>query len=201
MNIKDWIFDFAYNEALIDATRRTHAAGYKESVSKNDEAKGFVREYANSILNGNHADFYETEKKVEECISNPKFTFGNTQKLINMTMKYLYIVCYHDIALRDIFEVCHCPMDKTMKDIVVKRYRKAVEEDGAPKDYSTFINCDGNESECWSDVSWSNIERAYVDKYPTQNVYYSYQKMVEYLAGKDELFPLEYDFKEFNKEQ
>ena len=50
--LKEWIFDFAFNEALVDATRRTAVAGNKELVRKTN-AKAIVKTYVDNILAGN----------------------------------------------------------------------------------------------------------------------------------------------------
>ena len=59
-----------------------------------------------------------------------KFTFGNAQKLINMTAKYYYISCCMNSAKRENFKYCHCPVDCLLLEKVWKfiRTNKELEE-------------------------------------------------------------------------
>ena len=196
-DLKDYIFDFAFNEALVDATRRTGAAGCKEKVL-NSEAKRIIKDYADAVLRGENPCFYGTATEVENSINEEKFTFGNTQKLLNMTIKYMYIACYNDERLRKLYASCHCPMDRRMKEKVIKQYK---EETKGNKELEAVLEykCeDGTRSKDWEKVSWSKITKTLVSKYPEENPYTRFQKMVLYLAKKEGLSPLEYDFKEFS---
>ena len=192
--MRDKVFEFAFNEALNDATRRTAAASAKIEFVNDKEAyervKGCIRKYADAVLDRDNKikpDFYDVEKDVEGLLGKyAKFTFGNVQKLINMTMKYLYIACYCNENLRDEFKECHCPMDRIMKDRVVELCKK----DDAAKELLEYEK-DKKKTKNWSDVSWSTISKE------DYGVYEAYQKMVKYLAKKDNLIPLEFDFKEF----
>ena len=47
------------------------------------------------------------------------FTFGNAQKFLNRTVKYLYIGVYEDVALRKYFKGCDCPIDSSIIDCVI----------------------------------------------------------------------------------
>lgn len=130
--INPYFFDFIYEESLKDATRRTDAVKKNgddfspmELVEKSMVLKSIVKNYAESVINGEFPDFCECEKQFEEELDKEKiegFTFGNTQKLINMTMKRIYFK-YSDIC-REYFKCCHAPMDMKMRDLVCKKYKK-----------------------------------------------------------------------------
>lgn len=55
------------------------------------------------------------------------FGFGNAQKLINMTAKYIALGIYMDDC-REGFQYCHCPMDGIMVDKVTKLAGRLVDE-------------------------------------------------------------------------
>ena len=173
--MRDKVFEFAFNEALNDATRRTAAASAKIEFVNDKEAyervKGCIRKYADAVLDRDNKikpDFYDVEKDVEGLLGKyAKFTFGNEN-------------------LRDEFKECHCPMDRIMKDRVVELCKK----DDAAKELLEYEK-DKKKTKNWSDVSWSTISKE------DYGVYEAYQKMVKYLAKKDNLIPLEFDFKEF----
>lgn len=206
-DIQNYIFDFAFNQALGDATRRTDAASCKEAVLKSSEndskpgVKELVRDYFDAIIEGKNHNFYKTAEEVVNCkVKN--FTFGNAQKLINMTVKYMYAACYKDEELRKRFETSHCPMDSRMKDKVVKQYKKVIKDNDELSSALYYQQTDKNKKEVikskdWSKVSWSKIEQEDVRNYPSSNPYSRYQQMVCYLAKKIGISPLEYDFKEF----
>ncbi len=192
--IKEAIFIFAYNEALDDATRQRAFLGKKDEVKQNKKARDLVKKYIDAMITGTHLNFYETAQKVETAIGIKDFTFGNVQKLVNMTVKYFFISCYCDIRLRSAFDQAHCPMDREMKDTVFASYKEAVEKENAPQELMIFVNEKGKESMAWPSLSWSGITREYVDLYPENNAYARFQAMVTYLAGKKGLSPIEYDY-------
>lgn len=85
------IFDFVYEMAMRDATMRTAFSGDRKNIRQNLQAKNAVHRYIDNILSGNEYDFYETESVVENALSKYGFSFGNCQKLINMTAKYFIL--------------------------------------------------------------------------------------------------------------
>lgn len=88
------------------------------------------------------------------------FGFGNAQKLINMTAKYIALGFYMDDC-RENFQYCHCPMDGIMveKVITLLEGREDIRE--------TF----GLEKRGWKgvlrDTAWSKIEKAKLKKATT----------------------------------
>lgn len=99
------------------------------------------------------------------------FGFGNAQKLINMTAKYIALGIYMDDCRED-FQYCHCPMDGVMveKVITLLEGREDIRE--------TF----GLEKRGWKgvlrDTAWSKIEKA-------EEGYDRFQLIVDSLRGDE----------------
>ncbi len=198
MNSK--IFNFIYNEAMTDAIRRTDCKGCKEVLMSSDEAKVIVKEYVDNTINGKKPDFYDVARRLTEDLKSKdkRFTFGNAQKLINITIKHFYLLVYKtdnenpaSMISRDVFAGCHCPMDRTMIRKVVLNYRAAIQND--PIEREKKIDCYINEAKTcrdWSNIAWSKID------YPNIELYERYQAMVTYLCNKG-IYPLEYDYLHF----
>lgn len=99
------------------------------------------------------------------------FGFGNAQKLINMTAKYIALGFYMDDC-RENFQYCHCPMDGIMveKVITLLEGREDIRE--------TF----GLEKRGWKgvlrDTAWSKIEKA-------EEGYDRFQLIVDSLRGDE----------------
>ena len=175
--INEMAFDFIYNEAMDDATRRTNAASIKDKVLKCKDAKIVLFEYAKNVIVGKNPCFYEYENRFENEISKvgiSGFTFGNIQKLINMTMKYLYIR-YYD-GCRENFGCCHAPMDSRMIEIVGKMYSNITGENLGI-------------SEC----AWSKIEKGSTSKNNLES-YKKYQEGINKIINEKNMFPIEFDF-------
>lgn len=132
------IFDFAYLMALRDATVQqafpSSGKGSKKLLFQCTEAREVLSSYIESIFAGRPKDFYVVESKVEEAFnaflkmhgSSAHFTFGNAQKLINMSAKYMYMATYGRPELRGRFAACHCPMDAILIRTVVSEADKKV---------------------------------------------------------------------------
>ncbi len=193
------IFEFAYGSGLEDAIRQKAFDGVKMPLRDCEDAKKTVKDYIDSILNGQKPNFYEVAKMVEndfekfiaEYNLNPvdgkkitgKFRFGNAQKLINMTAKYMFILTYDRPELRERFAQCHCPMDSIMIENVIKGIDKCKElpdniRDKTKRGWKTQLR-----------QPWSQIESGNVSQYET------FQELVVFLAG--ELSPIKYDYKEW----
>lgn len=211
ISIQDAIFNFAYHEALNDATLQSAYIGNKASIENITEAKKAVKAYIDSIINNNSVkeeDFYDVAKKVGKELKkkgivtvvdgcNPKsaFCFGNIQKLINMTVKYIFISCYSNIDLRSKFINCHCPMDSKMLEKVWKRYKKLPQNEE-----SLLITCKKTRSKSLSGVYWSQIGFESTEDKKSIDIYKNFQKMVKKLAENENCLPVEYDFNEWPME-
>lgn len=209
MDIKErnrHIFELVYMNAMRDALLQKAFEGSKKDLMNNKKngVRKVVQNHINDIINGKYIkkeqedydnDFYKLADSICEKINNNEFTFGNAQKLINMTVKYFYLLAYNDQDMTSKFKYCHCPMDKIIKDKVVLEYRNS-----GHKEYLKF-KMYGSEKEAWSYVTWSDIEKHEPDndvKFGI-DVYKQFQNMVRYLSGK-ELIPIEYDYKNYYDE-
>ena len=118
------------------------------------------------------------------------FSFGNTQKLINMTAKYMFMATYGRPDLRERFDQCHCPMDGIIVEKIIKML------DGR-EDIRKKCGLTGGWKTKLRTPTWSNI------KEPDEG-YEQFQEIVDSL-GRDPaiikelgatkpLYPLEFDF-------
>lgn len=194
--IMERIFDFAYNEALNDATLQKAYEGSKKTIEDNVKARSVVNTYINQILEGANPDFWEAAKNVGACIPDTNFTFGNIQKLINMTVKYMFIACYANKGLRENFKDCHCPMDGIMIATVKEKYLNYLESNGNnKKDKLLQIPIgNGKTSIDISKIRWSKLSFEDSDSETSNIIYRNFQEMVSILAKKKNVFPIEYDF-------
>lgn len=193
----DYIFDFIYRMALNDATMQKAYMDSKEELLKNCVGmKECVKDYIRNVLDGNNPDF---DKAIENvlcaAVAYRNFTFGNAQKLINMTAKYFYISTYNDDRVRNYFRCCHCPMDRFMIDKIVSEYKEAIKKDLTQKSLRIEYYLINDKELCdWAKVSWSNLVNEYNSKVTSRQIYDKYQMMVKYLAGKKGVMPLELDY-------
>lgn len=200
MIVDDKIFDFIYTIAMRDATlqKAYELIGYKTSkgakkpddykkevLLQNNVAKDIIREYIDNIIAGNNPNFYDVEKDVEKSFDSfikgkkylSSFTFGNCQKLINMTVKYFYIVTYSDPTIRSRFNDCHCPMDNVMINMAIKELNKS------GKTLANFNTTSANLRKSWSRIVQGNTSQ-----------YDAFQEIVKYLAEQQGVSPIEYDY-------
>ncbi len=198
------IFDFAYGAALGDATGQKAFEGKKKPLRHNEKAKDIAREYIDGIIRGITPDFFKItealEKSFEYYIKNninyikyetkdgkqpePVFRFGNAQKLINMLAKNMFLLVYQDESLREKFKQCHCPMDNVMIDTVKRELAEKGDEE------AKHLLAEYKKSE---KAAWSRIERGNFEQYE------NFQKCVRYLASKENLSPIEYDYMMWEK--
>lgn len=187
MTVDDKIFNFIYTIAMRDATLQQAFDLTKSGLTQKSDllncsaAKKLVRKYVDDIMAGKNPDFYAVEKDVEtafgQFIPGKNFTFGNCQKLINMTVKYFYIVTYSCPNIRSHFNDCHCPMDNVM----IKTVKRELKNNKIPlKDFNIT-------SEELS-KSWSRIVQGDTSQYD------AFQEIVKYLAQKQGVSPIEYDY-------
>ena len=205
--MQDYLFAFAYEEALRDATLMQSFAGEKAYLKKCCAGKKAVREYVDGILSGKQEkSFDETEKAVEDAFNcfiksnekNQEFTFGNAQKLINMTVKYMFLSAYaHDdySTFRDRFVESHCPMDSIMCQIVKNKFDEDVSDDA--KAIKQRYQHGKSTWKGYLNLPWSSMKRDDNESVPVE--YSCFQEIVKYLAKKENLIPIEYDYKYWEK--
>lgn len=196
INIEKKIFDFAYELALRDATLQNAYTGSLGSLRQNDEAKRILKAYINAVLagNANEALFWQTAQAIEASFDSfldagqPCFTFGNTQKLINMTAKYMFITCYQHNDLRNAFSVCHCPMDGIMVNTVIDELERALSSSSSFEEQQRIREFMSRGWKSYLRSPWSKIKSSNKEQYKT------YQRIVRLLSDRNGVSPLEYDF-------
>ena len=158
-------------------------------------AKQLVKEYVDDIIAGKNPNFYAVEKAVEtafdQFIPGKNFTFGNCQKLINMTVKYFYIVTYSCLSIRSNFNNCHCPMDNVMIECVISELDKAnvtLDDINNKNKLNIVIPQKKKISKGYLRNSWSNITQQNHKQYDL------FQAAVKYLAQQRGVSPIEYDY-------
>lgn len=157
--VDEKIFSFAYKMAFRDATMRKAFPRLdgensddfsKRKYDVMDIAKQPVQEYIKKIFAGAHPNPLKTITTICERTNQLNFSFGNAQKLVNMTAKYMFISTYGDEKKRNLFSDCECPMDSVMIGILRKKCPKTSlkvnvswsrlpwDKDNIPKEYKVF---------------------------------------------------------------
>ena len=78
---------FAYELSFRDATmRRAYQAPQETKINIKKKAKAPVKEYVDGVVNGKSPNFNETAQKINKCVADSEFRFGNIQKLLNMKL-------------------------------------------------------------------------------------------------------------------
>lgn len=217
--IFDFAYGAALEDAIRQQAFKSDNKGestVKKPLRKCEEAREAVHTYITAVLDGTYADdagaaernFYDTAELVEQAFARRKeeynrhpkdgkkitgtFRFGNAQKLINMTAKYLFILTYDRADLRKNFRHCHCPMDSIMVEHVIGKIRDCLNEKLPLNEAVQEIVANPK----WvSDLRqpWSKIE------FEQREQYENYQKLIAFLAG--ELSPIEYDYQEWKSDE
>lgn len=199
--IDDCLFDFAYKMALRDAVLQKAYEDEKKHLEENYAAKNIIKKYIKSIFDNKQPEFKRISKEVEESFEEfhkgkqyAQFSFGNTQKLINMTAKYMFIATYNEGKKRKLFDCCHCPVDRIMLKKVAERIDDLPEEDKNKLREKVPIIKGNNGKEVrlfdkgWKSVftePWSQI---------TEDRYDAFQAIVKHLAENKRLSPIEFDY-------
>jgi hypothetical protein len=241
--IDEKIFDFAYELAMRDATMRTTFRGatiyvllakdnpdtkYKatdDDKIRADCAKSAVRVYINKIFKNELRTKEEHDKRFKEAAkevidafkgytdNDSSFSFGNAQKLINMTAKYMFMATYDRPELRDNFKCCHCPMDNQLINKVAKYVGLLVEEyQEITMEYAGELlkgyACKRKQKGDWAKLEsfgWSKLksekERAIYDTYQETIRFLSSNTTIlkERIGVDGPLSPLEFDFYAWGK--
>lgn len=197
--IEQKMFGFMYESALRDATLQRAFEGEKKHLSKNQEAQELVRAFTLDLLNGRIANevfdkrfkelLQEVENSFKRYLGNEQFTFGNAQKLVNMTIKYVYLTTYQQPDRRKYFTKCHCPMDSIIKAKVWKELKNQeplqnAELENRRQELIAKIKMNKKEY----DMGWSKV-------LSTNKLQYElFQNAVCFLAELHGLTALEYDY-------
>ena len=203
------IFEFAYRMALDDATAQQaykgRGKGSKLRLRECGSAKQSVKKYIEAIFDpAGEPDFEKAITDVEKAFDtfltkdgDGVFTFGNAQKLINMTAKYMFMATYEKPELRVHFDACHCPMDNIIVDKVIDLVSKNMPTEGRlAKELNEKHECRDKKRSKWSvylKQPWSGITE------DSRQQYDLYQELVRYLCSLEDLnlSPIEFDFIEW----
>ena len=199
------IFEFAYRMALDDAVgQAAYMSSGKNSKTKLrdcHDARKVVEDYIMGIFDESYQpDFTTTAHAVVEAFrkystekGDGKFTFGNAQKLINMTAKYMFMSTYGRPELRERFLQCHCPMDSIVLKKVAEeagRARMQGETGGALLKFATTYVKERPRKHDWiplESIKWSRLTEE-------RGCYQCFQDAVRELARRKGVLPIEYDF-------
>lgn len=195
------IFNFIFSEAMKDATLMRAYEGEKTWLYECAETKWGInlKEFVKEVIKGEFKTqdkyddkFMKLAKEIckgiegeENFLKEPNFTFGNAQKLINMTMKYFYVMTYADGKKKDNFRFCHCPMDSVMLKSVWENYKeqffiKSKDDDN----YTKTKFC-----ESWSKETFNK------DLKSLPNRYKLFQELIRTYSGCEN--NLEYDYEKW----
>lgn len=182
------VFDFIYKMALDDATRRIK--GINQAIRKviwNKKIKDdIVKKYTESVIKGENPDFKDCINKILDVVHDEfkiKITFGIIQKLLSMTMKYLYIR-YYGTEIEKNFNCCNGPMDSVMRDSVLgyydnKKLEKKLENPGFDRE-----------------TAWSKLDKGTSDKKYKLDNYDNFQKGLELIKDNENICnKIELDFR------
>ena len=200
--ITNKVFEFIFECAMRDATLQKAFKGEKNWIGKVTEAQLPLRKYIDKLFKNEFKsqqdhdfDFLKVANTICKSINDKKpvdaedtFSFGNAQKLINMTVKYCYSVCYFEPKKRALFQYCHCPLDSIMLNTVWKEYQEK---------FNQKIDLKINFCKPWGDEGLSYGIQPKLDSYP--NRYQQFQCAVKKLIGDSDIFPIEYDYLVWNK--
>lgn len=194
------VFDFLYGCAMRDAIGQKAFQGKKDWVGKLSAPKPVLRAYIDKVLqNGftsqqeHDAYFLQMANKLCNLINSSRpteatgvFSFGNAQKLINMTAKHSYSLCYNNPGLREGFRFCHCPVDGIILETVWQRYENRFgKEEQLQKLTADFRKPWGNEGT-------ENGIQPELTAFPQR--YAAFQKAIYKLIGNGDIYPVEFDY-------
>ena len=200
-DLKSFMTTYAFHIALNDATLRGAYAGETYGIGPNSDAAEHIKQYIQDIYDKKYPDFYELANQLKDDLKNyPGFTFGNIQRLINMTAKYMCQSTYETPIRRTFFKNCHCPMDKNMIQRVSAGYKKLMDDhpDQIDRENYYFIVND-KEFHNWNVINWNTID-FYGEGINSFDVYRKFQEMAKVIAeyiskeNGEQTYPIELSF-------
>lgn len=198
VSLDDRIFRFIYIEAMRDAVLQLAYKGEKKWLEEPAVMKA-IKEYIEPLIDNVFDNKYSLQEEYDKDFlditfnicdhinhkaNNKNFTFGNAQKLVNIMLKYFYIVSYKNDSLKKNFRFCHCPMDQQLLENIWNN-RKKLDANSEFEKRDEFLKSWGNED---FEVN-KNGEIAYPKRYML------FQQAVR-RAGGDES-PIEYDYRQW----
>ena len=209
IDVKEDLFKFFYGAAVADATQQQAYNATKAWMKDTNklpqtccELKRLIEDIQEKKLNSQkeYDDRFlkiakivscEVTKESEKYNGRKDFTFGNTQKLINILLKEYYFNAFNDTKNREGFKFCHCPMDRKMMEHVWEKnalLSKELQEEMQKNKKAGF-------TAAWSKLTFEN------DQCPER--YKLFQKAILELCNQFKfedraIYPLEYDYHVFN---
>lgn len=208
--LDDRVFVFIYGCAMHDAILQKSFTGEKKWVGQVSEARTAVKHYIDSVLCGEFSNGSESVEKAHEkafletvnavcCAINTStlreanadvFSFGNAQKLINMTVKHVYAHTYSNPSVRECFRYCHCPLDSIMLGKVWKAYKEAFGKEKTTCDLGNSVDFQTS----WGNEGSENGRQAKLSVLPPR--YSRFQNAIKAIVQKErgDMFPIEFDY-------
>lgn len=194
-NINDLIFDFCYEMALRDSTMRKSYSGKLENLRPGKDKKdanamrSVVRRYIDSLHGDMNSDqiinvinkVIKASENIDKCNS---FSFGNAQKLVNMTAKYMYIAVYQTESLRKKYRNCHCPMDSIIVDKLICDIKKQGKTNEAISSFQSILRR--------KDRAWISFLKTPLCK--VEEMHYMYFQYLISMVKDEDISLLEYDY-------
>lgn len=201
--------------ALRDATLQGSFLGKTEDILKDKpglekakKAKALVRKFAIDLTDENVVDVVNDDyiyalidavvknapSSIDKNGNSVSFTYGNAQKLINMTSKYLYIRNYSNPKLTVSFRNCHCPLDNQIVKKLKGDVKRGSNLDKSIKELFGTVN-DSENANTWRqylDLPWSSCSK------PRYKFFQDVVRIVLKEKYNNELTPLEYDYIKWN---
>ena len=197
------MFNFAYSLSFKDATIRKAFSKKQDEEYKDfhsikcslkeglyDDVKTYISYIFDGKANLGTCDEFIIKTCTEAERIDDSFSYGNAQKLINMTAKYMYLSCYENSNLRDLFKYCHCPMDSIMLKYVVNNCSNT----------ETFY-LGGKERKMWNSFSWSSLTLSDVKSAKQKGLmdpHHAFQSMVNGMKS-DNMNSIEFDYCYYNQ--
>lgn len=195
---REKVFEFLYGCAMVDAIiQKSFDDNEKKWIYDVQEAKECVKVYVNKLFSERaFRDQVEHDRmflglahRICSAINKKKgrgddFTFGNAQKLLNMTAKHCFIYTFMDLALRDNFKFCHCPMDGIMLKVVWDNYKRIEKDDDKGRRCVLGTSEEFHKSWGKEDFEYGEVPRRYN----------RFQKTIREWAERVGCIPLELDF-------
>lgn len=201
-NIDDRIIDFCFDIALHDATLQAAYMDTLDSLNQIYEyLKNETKKYIKDIMDFNKSidsiitsevicGIYKSNK-IQVFNSNrdekKQFKYGNIQKLVNMTAKYMYISSYNNMDMKKRFGKCDCPIDSIISK---KIFDKCSEENLIFREKQHFPESYNNSKKSiksfFYSLSFSKL---------SESDYLFCQEMLRDYCELKKISPLEFDYK------
>ena len=208
------MFAFLYGCAMHDAIlQKAFDATEKKWIGEVEAPIQYVQEYVDMVLSNRFISpeehdsyFLRLANRICSAINEEgekrnitiAFSFGNAQKLINMTIKFVYGFCYHDGSLRQGFRFCHCPLDSFMLKAVWERAEKHCGGQGKRRDRlgtaAEFHKAWGNEGAEMNPQSQPELTA-----FPPR--YHQFQTIIREMCQPSDLYSIEYDYMDWKAKE